>query len=152
MLKYGIVPVRRIGQQMTREIPVPFYVSVVDKRGNPFVNAQIMVGPSGAFGYTDSHGKATLLNVPSGDVEVVAVLAGGMKVTQKGNTRSDMFIELPICAPMPLLTKTEIIVLVGGAAIAGAGFLWKLSPLEAIGELAIGGGIFSAIYRNSCDW
>lgn len=159
MLKYALVQLgspRRMGQAATASLS-PFHVSVVDKRGNPFGNAQILIrtgsgGRGEVYGYTDARGTATFPSVPDGDIEVVAVLENGMKVTQKGHTKSDMFIEIPVCAPVPFLTKTELVVLVGGAALAGAGYLTKAGTLEVVGELIFGGGVFSAIYRNSCAW
>lgn len=152
MLSYAIVPLRRIGQVI--QALSPYHITVIDKRGNPFEEAQVIVRAGGGqvFGYTDKDGLVTFPSLPEGDLEAVVVLKSGLKVTQKGNTNSDMFVELPVCAPVPFLSKTEIVVLLGGAALAGAGFLLKVNALEVVGELAVGGGIFSAIYRNSCGW
>lgn len=155
MLNYSMVPLRRgLGQAQVVAAITPYHVTVVDKRGNPFENAQVIVHAGGGqvFGYTDAHGTVTFPSLPEGDLEADIVLESGLKVHMKGNTGSDMFVDLPVCAPVPLLSKTEMVVLAGGALLAGAGFLFKVNALEVVGELAVGGGIFSAIYRNSCAW
>lgn len=129
-------------------------MTVLDKRGNPYENAQVVVHVGGGTvsGFTDAAGLATFSGLPQGGLEVVVVLPSSLKITQQGNTKSDMFVEVPVCAPVPLISKTEIVALLGGAALVGSGYLFKIGPLKVVGELAVGGGIFSAIYRNSCTW
>lgn len=132
-----------------------FHVTVHDKRGNPFAGAHVTVMPDGGAasdGETDERGIATFANLPVGAVTATVNLPNDLRVSRKGDTSSDLMIEVPICAPVPLLTKTEGIVLAAGAVLSVVGWTSKQEGVSVVGELLLGGGIFSAIYRNSCSW
>jgi hypothetical protein len=134
--------------------PAPFKVSVSDARGNPFPGVRIEISAAGGgkiSGTTDASGIAAFPSLPPGDFEAVFYY-DGMSLRRKGRSDETLFVEIPVCAPAPLLTKTEIASLAAGSLLAGAGFLWKLEVLTVVGEVVFGAAAFTAIYRHSCNW
>lgn len=129
----------------------PLTVVVVDPRGTPFSDAQITLQGQAMPVHTNSAGVATFPSAPAGEA-IVQVRIGQFTLRAKGPTDQTLFITVPICAPGPLLTGTELVALILGAAAAAGGVLGKRRPLEMLGEVLVGAGIFTAVYRHSCRW
>lgn len=155
---FGGVGGLRLGQERLQPpVEIPFRVVVTDIRGNAFGDAKITAYVNGQQLYevtTDSHGVAAVPLAPgvSGGVITVRVEAGGYVVNRKiENTDDTLFISLPVCAPQPFLTTTEVVIMVTAGAMVGAGSHWKqYGFLKMLGELGLGAAVFSAVYRHSC--
>lgn len=149
----NLIPIR-LAQALPFQA-VTFHVTVHDKRGNPFPGARVSVLPDGGASYegeTDSHGIATFQGLPRGGVSATVELPNDLRISRKGDTDGDLMIEVPICAPVPLVTTAEGVAMGAGAILAVIGWTTKSEAPEILGELLVGGGIFSVIYRNSCSW
>jgi len=133
------------------QLSAPFTVVVVDPRGAPFKGARVTIQGQAVPIDTDSDGVAVFPSAPSGNV-TAQVEVDGYKLIKQGSSDQTLFVTVPVCADGPLLTNTEIIALLLGGAIAGAGFYTKHRALETVGELVFGGGVFTIIYRHSCRW
>jgi hypothetical protein len=127
-----------------------FKVVVIDVRGNGFRGVQVTLS-DGQTAVTDGDGIATFDKAPRGEVDVTLEM-DGLKIARHGNTSESLFVDLPICGTPKFLTKTEIIALVGGGAMAGAGTYWDIGTLSVVGEIIVGAALFTAIYRHSCVW
>lgn len=131
-----------------------FRVVVTDDHGRPVRGVRVEVTPSGT---SDSGGQTTGSDgvasfAPTASEVTVTLRVGDLVTRRRARTDETLFVQLPICAPEPLLTKTEIAALLAGGVIAGAGFHWKLEPLQILGEVVFGAAAFTAIYRHSCNW
>jgi hypothetical protein len=125
-----------------------FRVVVTDIRGTPFRNAQVTAGNTTLL--TDSSGHAVFEGA-SGSFEVTVDI-GDMVIRRKADASETLFVHVPVCSPEPFLTNTEIVALLGAAALAGAGFYWKKDVLSVTGQVFFGAAAFTAIYRHSCSW
>lgn len=132
------------------QAPVPFKVAVIDVRGNGFSGVQVTLS-DGQRAVTDGNGIATF-NPVSGPRASVTLEVEGLRVVREGPSDQTLFIDLPICGTPVLLTKTEIVALLGGAACAAGGTVWKIDALAIAGEILVGASLFTAIYRHSCVW
>jgi hypothetical protein len=147
---------RLLGQERVQPpVEIPFRVVVTDIRGNAFRDANVTTYVNGQQLYdvaTDAHGSAAFPGLKGG-VITVRVEAGGYVATRKvENTDETLFISLPVCAPQPFLTTTEIVILAAGGAMVATGMHWKgLDAIKMLGELGLGAAVFSAVYRHSCN-
>ncbi len=141
----------RLSGTFLSQVSEPLRVVVIDPRGTPFAGAQVTLQGQSVPAKTDSSGVALFQSAPAGDA-VVQVKVGDFTVKARGSTDQTLFVTVPICAPGPLLTGTELLaLLLGGAATVG-GILGKRRPVEMLGEVLIGAGIFTVVYRHSCRW
>lgn len=136
------------------QAPAIFRVVVTDDYGRAISGVRVEVSPSGA---PDAGGQVTdadgIASFSTTAPEATVTLRIGELVTRRrARTDETLFVQLPICAPEPFLTKTEIAALIFGTAVAGAGFHWKIEPLQIVGEVVFGAAAFTAIYRHSCNW
>lgn len=128
---------------------VPFKVAVIDVRGNPFSGVKVTLG-NGQSAVTDSDGVATF---PAQAGRVTATLdIDGLRIIREGDGNQTLFVDLPICGTPKILTKSELVALVAGAAMTAAGTYWKTEIVSITGEVLIGASLFTAIYRHSCVW
>lgn len=126
-------------------------VVVVDPRGTPFSDASVTLQGRAMPEKTNGAGVATFSSVPLGEV-IVQIRIGAYVLRARGTTDETLFVTVPVCAPGPFLTGTELVaLLLGGAATAG-GIFMKKRALEMLGEILIGAGAFTAVYRHSCRW
>lgn len=151
-----LVPVRLAGASLSDGFPAglaagsPLTVVVVDPRGTPFSGAQVTLQGQAMPVSTDSSGIASF-TAPAGDV-VVQVKVAGFTLRARGTTDQTLFVTVPVCAPGPILTITEMVaMLVGGSAVIG-GMVYKKRAAEMFGEILVGASVFNAIFRNSCRW
>lgn len=129
----------------------PFLVVVVDSRGNPYPGARVTIQGQAMPQTTDQDGVAAFPPISPGQV-VANVQIGDLKVNGAGNSDSTLFVTVPVCAPGPFLAKTEIVALIAGGAMTFGGLKWKRPGIQIVGELLLGGAIFSSLYRASCRW
>lgn len=134
----------RLGQ-----LSSPYHVVVADPRGAPWKGATVTI--NGISQTTDGNGVASFPSVPVGYVDA-RIQIGEFNIDGKGSSDSTLFVTVPICAEGPLLTNTELVALAAGSALTAAGFHWKQGVLKIVGETLLAGGIFTAIYRQSCRW
>lgn len=144
MIKLGMVRLR-LGQS------APFQIVVTDPRGMPWEGAKISIPGAAIPQNTDDKGVATFPDVPPGQVTATIEL-GDYHITATGNSRDTMFVSAPLCAPGPILSKVEIVTLLGGISLFLSGIHWKNSTAKTVGELVTSAGIFTTIYRHSCRW
>jgi hypothetical protein len=151
----ALIPVRTA---MLGQPPSTITVAVADPVGRPFHEALVTLldaqGGAIAAELTDSSGRATLAPT-AGMPASVRVEADGTVIEEtvlrdaarRGLT---IFVRVPVCASQAFLTPVEIGAGMAGVALAGAGFLWKIEPLQVAGELFLGAAAFTAIFRHSC--
>lgn len=148
----GLVPIRLGGGPRLAQLTAsPFTVVVSDPRGTPFKGVQVTIQGQAMPQTTDENGRATFPSVPVGQV-IANVQVGDLRMPAAGNSDSTLFVTMPICADGPILTKTELLAILVGGGLAGAGFYWKQGPLKMVGEVILGAAVFTAIYRSSCRW
>lgn len=138
--------------------PASFAVVVTDVKGDPFSGADVIARYQGAVldaKKTDSEGIA-IFTVPgvSGKMEI-RVEAGPLVAERKlpmdsVNAGETLFVQLPVDRPEAILTPIEIGTLLLGAAAIGAGAYYKTESLRLAGEILLGAGIFTTIYRHGC--
>jgi len=156
MIGLGGVPIRQVTlwrppALALGQAEIPFKVVVIDVRGNGFSGVQVSLD-DGRTEKTDSDGIATF-TFPPKTADVTATLeVDGLRIVRKGPSNQALFVDLPICGTPVLLTKTEILALLGGASCAAAGTYWKVDALAVAGEILVGASLFTAIYRHSCVW
>ena len=129
-------------------------VVVTDSRGNPFFGVTVTLSDGSQVTgqeVTDSDGVASFTFSPKGKV-TVTLDWNGVRVVKEGDPSQTLFVDIPICGPAKLLTKTEILAILTGSAMAAGGSYWKLSALSTTGEIIVGAALFTAIYRHSCVW
>lgn len=146
----NLVPVRLAGTQLGQGA-MPLTVVVVDPRGTPFLGAKVTLQGRATPEQTNSSGVAVFEGVPAGDA-LVQVNVGGFTLRAKGPVNETLFVTVPVCAPGPILTGTEIVALLVGGAAAIGGLIYKKRAAEMLGEVLVGASVFNAIYRNSCRW
>jgi hypothetical protein len=167
MTPFMPVPLRAIELARVRttlplgQTRVPFRVVVVDLRGVAFRGATVVIEtPDALLGKTDSNGMASFdgtqieaqLQRNNGKKAVpVRVMIGDLEITRDGPLDETLFIQVPLCAPQPFLTTSELITLALGGALVGAGMHLKASPLQVVGEVLFGAAVFTAVYRHSCS-
>jgi hypothetical protein len=144
-------PPIRLGGTGLGQITAPLVVVVVDPRGTPFSGAQVTLQGRAMPEATNSSGIAKFGDVPAGQA-VVQVKVGDYLLRAQGSTDQTLFVTVPVCAPGPLLSGTEIVALVLGIAATAGGVVKKYRSLEVLGEIFIGGAIWTSIYRHSCRW
>lgn len=165
MIAHAYVPVRpllfgprplSLGQSM----PASFRVVVTDPRGVPFRDAQVTIGAQGSLSArTDSSGIAVFdglgvaREVPGSlnSMFPVRITFGDLSLVRDGSLDQTLFVQIPMCAPQPLLALPELISFAAGTAFIGAGLKWKIRPLQVVGEVLFGAAIFTAVYRHSCS-
>lgn len=133
-------------------------IVITDMRGHVVPGAEVSAWSSGtmvASGTTDSSGEG-LLSLGDGSYDIRTVFGSrGYTFWSKASAEEigrggDVFIKLPTCSGQPILTTSEGITLVLGAAVIAGGFYWKLGPAKVVGEVLVGAAIFTALYRISC--
>jgi len=129
----------------------PLTIVVVDPRGVPFSGAEVTLQGASLPSKTDSRGVVTFPAALSGEA-VVQVQVGDFTVKARGPADQTLFVTVPICSPGPLITIPELGALVLGGAAAIIGMQRKNRAIETLGEVLIGAGIFTAVYRHSCRW
>lgn len=139
----------------------PFRVVVTDPRGIPFRGAGVITQTGTVLSEkTDSDGIASFdgdsleaqLPKSSGkQVVQVRVTIGDMEIVREGPLDETLFVQIPVCAPQPLLTASELLSFALGSALVGAGLYWKVTPLQIVGEVLFGAAVFTAVYRHSCS-
>lgn len=130
--------------------PDPFRVVVTDVRGTPFRGVSVAVSGAGQA-VTDAEGTASFGTPPSPEADVTLRI-GDLVSRKHARTDETLFVQLPICAPPRLLTNTEIVAILVGGSMTGAGLYWNVQGLQIVGEIVLGGALFTAIYRHSCNW
>jgi hypothetical protein len=55
-----------------------------------------------------------------------------------------------VCGPNEILTKAELGLLAGAAALAGAGWKYKMEALKTTAEIILGAVVFNAVFRANC--
>lgn len=140
---------------------VPFRVVVTDPRGIPFPGATVLIQAGTPLSTkTDSNGVAvfdgaaveTQVSRGSGQQVVqVRITVGDLETLREGPLDQTLFVQIPVCAPQPLLTTPELISFALGGGLVAAGLHWKLNPLQIIGEVLFGAAVFTAVYRHSCS-
>lgn len=143
------IQVRLSGYRLSQASPL--IVVVVDPRGTPFSDAAVTLQGQTVPVKTDSNGVALFPSAPAGDA-TVQVKIGDFILKARGSTDQTLFVSVPICAPGPLLTGTEIVALLLGGVAAVSGLVYKKRAAEMLGEVLVGAAVFNAIYRNSCRW
>jgi len=138
------------GSFLSQAAQAPFKVAVIDVRGNAFTGVKVSL-PDGQTAVTDDNGVATFNTPPRGEVDVTLAI-DGLTIVRHGNTNQSLFVDLPICGTPKILTNTELIALLAGAAVVAAGTYWKYKPIQMTGEILVGASLFTAIYRHSCVW
>lgn len=139
----------------------PFRVVVTDPRGIPFPGAVVLIQAGTTLsGKTDSDGVAVFdgaaveAQVSRGGgqpIVPVRITVGDLETVREGPLDQTLFVQIPVCAPQPLLTTPELVSFALGAGLVGAGLHWKLNPLQIIGEVLFGAAVFTAVYRHSCS-
>jgi hypothetical protein len=128
----------------------PFKVVVIDVRGNGFRGVLVTLS-DGQTSVTDSEGVATFLTPPRGEVDATLTI-DGLTIVRRSNTSQSLFVDLPICGTPKFVNNTEIIAIVVGGAMAGAGTYWKVGAISTVGEIIVGAALFTMIYRHACVW
>lgn len=118
----NLVPVRLAGTLLGQGEQLT--VVVVDPRGTPFSGAQVTLQGRAMPEKTNSSGIATFHDVPAGDA-IIQVKVGGFTLRARGSTDETLFVTVPVCAPGPILTGTEVVALLVGGAAALGGLVWK---------------------------
>lgn len=134
-------------------VEIPFKVVVTDSRGAPFKDARVYVTSGGKELYdisTDSGGVAAAPMLSAGRIEVRVEVAGYVMNKVVDNTDETLFIQVPICADGEILTKSELALLAGAAALAGAGWKYKMEALKTTAEIILGAVVFNAVFRANC--
>lgn len=147
MITLGLV--RRLGQP---PIEIPFKVVVTDSRGVPFKGAMVYLSSGGRHLYdvsTNSGGSVEFPGV-SGAIDVRVEVAGYVVTRRVENTDETLFVQVPVCSPGELLTVTELALLAGAGALAGAGWHWKISGLKITSEIILSAVVFNAVFRAGC--
>lgn len=156
-----ITPVRTFGMRRSFDLGQPsstgsFSVVVTDVKGDPFEGARVTASRGGTdLGamQTDSHGVAVFNSSPGQDpvqvrIDATPYVARRTLSADAANSGETLFVELPVDRPEPLLTAIEICTLLAGAGAVGAGFYYKAEALKLAGEIILGAGIFTTIYRH----
>lgn len=138
------------------QVAQSFQVVVTDADGRPFGGAVVTINePGGVSRPTDSKGIAAFdaseiaRATVSGKVPVV-VSGSGFSVKRDLPIDQTGFVAIPVCGPQPIISTPELIALVAGGALTGAGMYFKTGPLQVAGEVLFGAAIFTAVYRHSC--
>ena len=136
-----------------------FAVVVTDVKGDPFAGANVIARQAGVVfdtRKTDSEGVAifTLAGPVSERVEI-RVEADNLVAERKipmdsVNAGETLFVQLPVDRPEAILTPLEIGTLLLGGGATFAGVYYKMEALKLAGEILLGAGIFTAIYRHGC--
>lgn len=128
---------------------IPLRVMVTDINGRAVAGAEVTAG---AVRLQDAgHGLYTG-DVPAGPLRIV-VRKGEQLVAKdvaESAADSNVYVQIPVCMPQPLLTTAELVALLGAGALTGAGFYWKVDGLKLTGEVLFGAAAFTAIHRLSC--
>lgn len=137
---------------------VTLAIVVTDVKGDPFRDATVTARlRSGILDSrkTDAEGVALFTTPPVSEPLSIRVESGALVAERKipadsVNAGETLFVQLPVDRPEAILTPLEIgTLLLGGAAMAG-GTYYKVDPLKLAGEILLGAGIFTAIYRHGC--
>jgi hypothetical protein len=133
-------------------MPTTHYLVVVtDPRGNPYPGARVTLQGQALPQTTNADGVAAFPAVSPGQV-IANVQVGDLKVNGAGSADATLFVTVPVCAPGPFLSNTEIIALIGGGAMTFGGLKWKSPGIQTVGEIFLGAAVFSCLYRASCRW
>lgn len=150
-------PVRLANRRWTlAQAPAtPLLVTVRDVNGRPLAGAIVEArSPDGTLvesGAADSAGDVRFSVPLTGTVELVARFGDYVRrVSVDAGRNETAIIQFPICAPVPFLTTAEGAALVLGGAITAAGFYWKEDAAKLLGEILVGGAVFTLIFRHSC--
>lgn len=136
-----------------------FAVVVTDVKGDPFSGATVIARQAGAVfdtQKTDSDGVAIFtLATPVTERVEIRVEADGLVAERKMpidsvNAGETLFVQLPVDRPEAILTPIEIGTLLLGGGATFAGVYYKMEALQLAGEILLGAGIFTAIYRHGC--
>lgn len=137
---------------------VSFAVVVTDVKGDPFEDATVTARLHGAVldtRKTDSEGVAIFTTAPVDERIEIRVESGPLVAERKipiesVNAGETLFVQLPVDRPEAILTPIEIGTLLIGAGAMGAGAYYKVDALKLAGEILLGAGIFTTIYRHGC--
>lgn len=144
-----MLPTVRLAGSRLSQASAPFQVVVVDPMGAPFSGALVTLQGEPVPVKTDSSGVARFTYGSSGEV-VAVVQVGDFTVRARGRGDETLFVKVPVCSPGPLITTAELVVLLLGAGAAAVGAARKQRAIETVGEVLLGAGIFTAVYRHSC--
>jgi len=138
---------------------ISFAVVVTDVKGDPFSGATVVARQAGAVfdtRKTDSDGIAMFtIGAPVSERVEIRVEADGLVAERKiaidsVNAGETLFVQLPVDRPEAILTPIEIGTLLLGGGATFAGVYYKMEALQLAGEILLGAGIFTAIYRHGC--
>lgn len=143
------------GYSLGQVLSAGFQVVVTDPAGRPFRAIVTLDVPGGAAANTDSSGVATFdgaaaMQATRGGKVPISIVANGLVIKREVPVDQTAFIVIPMCAPQPIVTVSELIAFAAGATLVGAGMYLKKSPLQVAGEVLFGAAIFTAVYRHSC--
>lgn len=148
-----------MGQASLESSPATAWAVVVtDVKGDPFSGAKVIARQRGvpfATQETDADGAAIFSTPPVTASIEIRVEAGKLVAERKispdsANSGETLFVQLPIDRPEPILTPLEIGTLLLGAGALGSGIYYKTEGLRLAGEILLGAGVFTAIYRHGC--
>lgn len=147
MIRTVSLPRARLGQPRDDV----FRVVVVDIRGNPFRDARVSISSGGKPLYDVSTGSGGEASAPVEGPVDVRVDTDRYSVVRRGvRTDETLFVTLPVCAPAPIVSGTELGLFALAGAMAWSGKRWKSGLLQIGGEVLFGAVVFTAVYRNAC--
>jgi hypothetical protein len=147
-----MLPTVRLPRPFLGQNTEPFRVVVVDPTGVPFSGAQVTLQGASVPVKTDSDGVATFTFGSMAGEAVVQVQVGDYTLKARGPADQTLFVTVPIAAPGPIVTVVELAALALGTVATVYGLTKKQRATATVGEVLLGAGIFTAVYRHSCRW